>query len=228
MSDRETCNDECDVAFAELIPKVASHIVFSQAQRKNIEIKKIIVAEAGRAVRLVGREIGGFCRSANINTQANVCVYPIEPPDCWRVNLISHVKYHGCCLGAWRDDCRHPCPGSYRYDHKAGEITIGESVCQDERGALRVTARMIPSDKSCGMPQRIYDDYLEAIEFKLLELLYSQGAQQWHSATKAAINKREFKEVINDMRWIEFERERMEGPLIREQSEAWIESKSVA
>lgn len=225
MSEQALCIEECDVPFSHFIGVAAPHIVFTEADRTTKEIKKIVEREANRAVRMVAREIGGFCRSANVDLQANVCHYWMEPPDCWRINLISQVSVMGCCLGAWRDDCTMPCEGFYRYDHKEQKIYIGGAPCYDERGGMRVTSRMIPSEKSCGMPQRVFDDYQEAIEFKLLELLYAQGAQQWHSAVKSAQMKRDFKELINDMRWIEFERERMEGPLLRETDRQWVQSK---
>lgn len=225
MAEQPICAEDCEVPFRELLPVVAPHIVGIEMDRSNDEIIKMVEREANRAVRLVAREVGGFCRSANLDTQSNVCYYWLEPPDCWRINLISQVSYHGCCLGAWRDDCSMPCPGFYRYDKKDDRIYIGDPIECDERGAIRVTARMLPSHQSCGMPQRVWNDYCEAIEFKLLELLYNQGSQQWHSAVKSAQMKREFKEVINDIRWIEHEREHMEGVLLRRTDKAWISSR---
>lgn len=212
------CFDPNDVPFSNLVKYVIPHVLFSEAERSNKEMIRTIECSVSEAVQTVAHDVGGFCTTQRYDKQQGVCHYWVEPPQCWWIKSVDCVDG---CLGPWRDDCTFPGSCFFRYDHKSGRLDLGTAPCEDERDGLRVDIRVHPSDDACGIDPHIYQEYHLAIKMKLRQLLYGQGAQQWHSEAKAVQYEKRYYQLINDLRFLHDDQEHMTGRLVREPGYQW-------
>lgn len=193
-----------NVTWSELVGIIAPSIVFYDAERTNDEIKKVIANTTREAVIETAERLGGLKRTGRCDIQGGVFHYPISSPDDWRVHKVDCVWVEGMdpeCFGYWRDNCKMPYGPYFQYTFNECVLQLGMVPETDKPRGLKIETRVVPTSRSCGINQKLFDRYRTIIRYKTLSLLYDQGAQQWHSERKARTQESNFNRALNDELW---------------------------
>lgn len=141
---------------------------------------------------------GAWSERVDVDLQAGVSEYPIEPPDCAQLVRVTKVC-NGCMelkpvTGKF---CRLPCG---RFVVEDGWIRFSPAPAQDHEGGLQVYMTLKPSRDGCQVGEVVYEDWASAITEGVMARLYQQKGQPWANALLAKQSKILFEHRMHDAR----------------------------